>query len=163
MTATIADPPVLPAQIPPSALAAVRLSLKPPSRHPGMVNGAWWPRSRDLALELPPLIEALDRAWGRIYHVTVQVHMWPDIPKRVQTGEHVVRIGWYDQEQDKHDICLISQRNGARRDLLVVPPELDQETAERLMATAASPGELRSTEALLGAAIAEGAPEPKAR
>ena len=81
----------------------------------------------------------------------------------VQTGEHVVRIGWYDQEQDKHDICLISQRNGARRDLFVVPPELDQEPAQRLMATAASPGELRSTEALLGAAIAEGGPGPKAR
>jgi hypothetical protein len=120
-----------------------------------MVNGAWWPRSRDLMRELPPLIEAVDRVWGRIYHVTLQVHMWPDIPKRVITGEHVVRVGWYDAEQEPHDICLISLRGGARWDLLVVPPELDRETAERLMATAASPGNLQTTDELLGAAIAD--------
>lgn len=161
MTATTAESPAVPAtQLP--ASAPVRIRLKPPSRHQGMVNGAWWPRSRDLAGELPSLIEAVDREWGRIYHVTVQVHMWPDIPKRLQTGEHVVRVGWYDQEQDKHDICLISLRGGTRRDLLVVPPELDPETAERAMAAAAAPGNMQSTEALLGAAIAAGGPEGKA-
>jgi hypothetical protein len=162
MTATTADPPVVPAAQPPPA-GPVRIRLKPPSRHQGMVNGAWWPRSRDLAAELPSLIEAVDRAWGRIYHVTVQVHMWPDIPKRVQTGAHVVRVGWYDQEQDKHDICLISLRGGTRRDLLVVPPELDPETAERAMATAATPGNMQTTDALLAAAIAEAGPENRAR
>ena len=151
MTATTAESPAVPAtQLP--ASAPVRIRLKPPSRHSGMVNGAWWPRSRDLARELPPLIEALDRAWGRIYHVTVQVHMWPDIPKRVQTGEHVVRVGWYDQEQDKHDICLISLRGGTRRDLLVVPPELDPETAERVMTAAASVDNFQSAGDLLAAA-----------
>jgi len=151
MTATITSP-VPPAQLPP---LPVRLRLKPASRHPGMVNGAWWPRSRDLARELPPLIEALDLAWGRIYHVTVQVHMWPGIPKRVQTGEHIVRVGWYDEEQDRHDICLISMSGRDRRDLLVVPPELDREAAERLMAAAASPGNLQTTDALLAAAVAD--------
>jgi hypothetical protein len=120
-----------------------------------MVNGAWWPRTRDLTCELPPLIAALDRAWGRIYHVTVQVGMWPEIPKKVVTGDHVVRVGWFDAEQDPNDICLISLRGGERWDLLVIPPELDAQAAERLLANATTPGILQSASALLAAVKAD--------
>jgi Family of unknown function (DUF5994) len=53
-----ADPAALvePVDIP---APAARIRLKPRSDHRGMVDGAWWPRSRDLARELPPLIAAL--------------------------------------------------------------------------------------------------------
>jgi Family of unknown function (DUF5994) len=132
-----------------SAEAAVRLRIKPDTTHAGMVNGAWWPRSRDLARELPPLIAALDEVWGRIYHATVQVGMWPDIPKRVLTGDHVVRVGWYDAEQDPDDICLVSLRGGMRWDLLVVPPELAPDAAERVMTAAASVDNFQSAGDLL--------------
>jgi hypothetical protein len=145
-------PPVLSTEF---QQTAVRLRLKQPSNHPGMVNGAWWPRTRDLARELPPLIAALDPVWGRIYHVTVQRGMWPEIPKKVATGDHVVRVGWFDAEQDPNDICLTSLRGGERWDLLVVPPELDAETAERLMVSATTPGNLQSASALLAASSAD--------
>ena len=141
------DPDVAAAPAP-----AVRLRLKRASTHPGMVNGAWWPRSRDLTLELPPLIAELDEAWGPIYHATVQVGMWPDIPKHVPTGEHVVRVGWFDAEQDPNDICLLSLRGGARWDLLVIPPEFDPEAAERAMAAASTVGDFQTASALLEAA-----------
>ncbi|HTJ72497.1 MAG TPA: DUF5994 family protein [Actinospica sp.] len=150
MTATNASP-TLRQTLP----TAARLRLKPPGSHPGMVNGAWWPRTRDLTCELPPLIAALDRAWGRIYHVTVQVGMWPEIPKKVVTGDHVVRVGWFDAEQDPNDICLISLRGGERWDLLVIPPELDAQAAERLLANATTPGILQSASALLAAVKAD--------
>ena len=148
MTATIV-PPLAPAA--PTEPAA-RINLKPASDHPGMVNGAWWPRSRDLTRELPPLIAALDEAWGQVNRVTVNVHMWPDIPDRVRTGTHTVRIGWYDAEQDPHDICLLSYHNGGRWDLLVVPPEFNADSAARLMATAAEAGNMQTASALLAAA-----------
>ncbi|HTJ72487.1 MAG TPA: DUF5994 family protein [Actinospica sp.] len=135
-----------------------RILLKPPSEHPGMVNGAWWPRSRDLARELPLLISALDRSWGQIYHATVQVHMWPDIPKKVRAGRHILRVGWFDAEQDPHDICLISVPGRRRWDLLVVPPELAPAIAARLMATAASPGNMQTASSLVAAASARTAP-----
>lgn len=135
--------------------APARVRLKAPSEHPGMVNGAWWPRTRDLTRELPPLIAALDPVWGRIYHITVQRDMWPQIPGKVPTGEHVVRVGWYEAEQDPNDICLITLRGGARWDLLVVPPELDADTAERLMDNAATEGDLQSASELLSAARAD--------
>lgn len=137
------------ATAPTPAPGAVRLRIKPATTHTGMVNGAWWPRSRDLARELPPLIAALDEIWGRIYHATVQVGMWPDIPKRVLTGNHVVRVGWYDAEQDPDDICLVSLRGGMRWDLLVVPPELDPDAAERVMTAAASVDNFQSAGDLL--------------
>ena len=133
---------------------AARILLKPPSEHPGMVDGAWWPRSRNLVRELPLLVAALDGIWGQIYHATVQVHMWPDIPEKVRTGRHIVRVGWFDTEQDPHDICLISVPGRGRRDLLVVPPQLDPAIAARLMATAASPGNMQTAGALIATASA---------
>lgn len=142
---TVADSGVRPDPV-------ARILLKPPSRHPGMVNGAWWPRSRDLVKEVPLLVAALDGVWGQIYHATVQVHMWPNIPKRVRTGGHLVRIGWFDTEQDPHDICLLSLPGRQRWDLLVVPPELDPETAARLMAIAATPGNAQAASSLIDAA-----------
>jgi Family of unknown function (DUF5994) len=141
---------VLPAKpLEPENPAEVRLRIKPATTHTGIVNGAWWPRSRDLTQELPPLIAALDEIWGRIYHATVQVGMWPDIPKRVITGDHVVRVGWFDAEQDPDDICLVSLRGGRRWDLLVVPPELDPDAAEQVMTAAASVDNFQSAGDLL--------------
>jgi len=115
-----------------------------------MVNGAWWPRSRDLAVELPALVAALDTVWGRINRVTVNVHMWPQIPRKVPTGSHVVRVGWFDAEQDPHDVCLISYSHAPYRwDLLVVPPETDPEQAEHLMAVASDVRNMQTASALI--------------
>jgi hypothetical protein len=135
---------------------AVRVRLKPRSAHRGMVDGAWWPRSRDLTRELPPLIAALEEepGWGPIHHVTVNVRRWPDIVKKVRTGNHVVRVGWFDAEQDPHDICLLSLRQHGRWDLLVVPPELDPAAALALMVAASTPGTTQTASALLTAATA---------
>lgn len=163
MTATLIHPVIPVADVDLADLVdvpepAARILLKPPSEHPGMVNGAWWPRSRDLVRELPLLVAALDGVWGQIYHASVQVHMWPDIPKMVRAGRHIVRVGWFDAEQDPHDICLISAPGRARWDLLVIPPELDPATAARLMATAATPGNLQTASSLIATASAPSTP-----
>jgi hypothetical protein len=132
-----------------------RVSLKPRTEHPGMVNGAWWPRSRDLAAELPPLIAALDAAWGRIHRVTVNVRMWPEIPKRLVAGSHTIRVGWFDAEQDRHDLCVLSHSCAPYRwDLAVVPPETDSENAARLMACAADIHNKQTASALVADAEA---------
>jgi len=81
--------------------------------------------------------------------------MWPEIPKKVVTGDHVVRVGWFDAEQDPNDICLISLRGGERWDLLVIPPELDGQAAERLMGDATALGNLQSASEMLAAVSAD--------
>ncbi|MFD7400682.1 DUF5994 family protein, partial [Streptomyces virginiae] len=46
-------------------LRPARLSLTPKTALAGQLDGAWWPRSRDLEAELPALAAALDETWGR--------------------------------------------------------------------------------------------------
>jgi hypothetical protein len=166
MTATVYSPDTLVTLVDLPAPAA-RIRLKPRSNHRGMVDGAWWPRSRDLARELPPLIAAVEHeaGWSTIHHATVNVRMWPAFPKKIRTGSHVVRVGWFDAEQDPNDICLISISLGGRWDLLVVPPELDPDSAVRLMARASTPGNAQTASALLAMAsahLAGPAEEPEA-
>ncbi len=144
MTATTLQPiPTAPTPAP-----AVRISLKPAGESRGLLDGAWWPRSRDLASELPSLIAVLDEHWGRITHLTVNVRMWPFIPAKVLTGSHVLRLGWFDTEQEPADLCLLSYHTG-RWDLLVIPPECDPARAARLMAAAADAHNIQSASALL--------------
>ncbi|MFI6105959.1 DUF5994 family protein [Streptomyces sp. NPDC051310] len=117
----------------------VRLSLVPVGSVPGLLDGAWWPRSRDLSRELPALTDALDAAWGRVTRVTVNPSHWPVIPRKVPVTGHTVHVGWFADEQDPHKLILLSYAQG-RMDLLVIPPEADAATAARLMSATAAPG-----------------------
>jgi len=47
-----------------------RLRLKPAAPAMGHVDGAWWPRTRDLTAELPALLAAVAARLGRIDRVT---------------------------------------------------------------------------------------------
>ncbi|MGS2590352.1 DUF5994 family protein [Streptomyces hebeiensis] len=133
MTATIPSTPAVEERTP-SSLSA-RLVLAPVDTAPALIDGAWWPRSRDLKAELPALIEVLDPLWGRITRVTVNPTYWPVIPRKVPVHGHVVHVGWFEAEQDPHKLLLLSYTVG-RWDLLVIPPETEPATAARLMATA---------------------------
>ncbi|SOD85319.1 DUF5994 family protein [Streptomyces sp. Ag109_G2-15] len=136
MTATILLTPTVeertPSSLPP------RLVLAPADTAPALIDGAWWPRSRDLKAQLPALIEVLDPLWGRITRVTVNPAFWPVIPRKVPVHGHVVHVGWFEAEQDPHELLLLSYTVG-RWDLLVIPPETAPATAARLMATATDP------------------------
>ncbi|MFI2630426.1 DUF5994 family protein [Streptomyces collinus] len=116
----------------------VRLSLTPKTAPAGQLDGAWWPHSRDLTAELPPLVAALDEPWGRITRVTVNPGRWPVIPREVAVDGRSVHVGWFT-EQDADKLILLSYTVG-RWDLLVIPPETDPAAAGRLMAAATIPG-----------------------
>ncbi|MDQ0991996.1 DUF5994 family protein [Streptomyces sp. V3I7] len=133
----------------------VRLSLTPVSPVPGLLDGAWWPRSRDLTRELPPLTAVLDPLWGRITHVTVNPAHWPVIPHKVPVAGHTVHVGWFTDEQDPHELLLLSYTVG-RWDLLVIPPETAAAAAARLMAAAAMAGGLRTASQLMADEVATG-------
>src|SRR5690349_17723175 len=70
MSATTSHPPL---RAVPFRAPTARLALKAVSPSPGHVelDGAWWPRSRDLTHELSALADVLDPLWGRITHVAV--------------------------------------------------------------------------------------------
>ncbi|MFE5918932.1 DUF5994 family protein [Streptomyces sp. NPDC056468] len=101
------------------------------------MDGAWWPRSRDLASELSDLANVLDPLWGRITRIAVNPRHWPILPPRIFVNGHVVKIGWFTCELDPHGIALLSYTAG-RWDLLVIPPETGASSAARLMAAASA-------------------------
>ncbi|GGX50200.1 hypothetical protein GCM10010341_84830 [Streptomyces noursei] len=125
-----------------------RLSFAPAGSPPGLLDGAWWPRSRDLFSELPALTKVLDARWGRITHVTVNPTYWPVVPRKVPVNGHTVHVGWFAEEQDPNKLILLSYTAG-RWDLLVIPPETDPAAAARLMSAAATPGGLLTASALM--------------
>ncbi|MGX9891501.1 DUF5994 family protein [Streptomyces sp. NPDC002276] len=133
----ITDHPALRAA--PFRAPTARLALKPvsPSPERAELDGAWWPRSRDLSHELPALADVLDPLWGRITRIAVNPRYWPILPPRIFVNGHVVRVGWFTSELDPHMILLLSGTSG-RWDLLVVPPETTAPSAARLMAAASA-------------------------
>jgi hypothetical protein len=116
----------------------LRLSLVPAGSAPARIDGAWWPYSRDLTAELPALVDVLDERWERVTRITVNPTHWPVVPHKVQVHGHVVKVGWFKQEQDEHELMLLGHRVG-RWDLLVIPPRTPPATAAWLMAAAADP------------------------
>ncbi|QKW50975.1 DUF5994 family protein [Streptomyces buecherae] len=135
----------------PDASAVARLSLAPVGSAPALLDGAWWPHSRDLTRELPPLIRALSERWGRITRVTVNPAHWPTIPRKVPVDGRLVKVGWFRGEQDPHQLLLLSRRVG-RWDLLIVPPETAPGTAARMLAAGADPRRSATGSALLAEA-----------
>ncbi|MHB9753007.1 DUF5994 family protein [Streptomyces sp. BYX5S] len=120
--------------IPPAPSPTARVALKSPTGR-GLLDGAWWPRSRDLTAELPALADVLDPLWGRITRVAVNPMLWPVVPRKVTVHDRVLKVGWFTPELDPHKLLLLSYGT-SRFDLLVIPPETAAASAARLMAAA---------------------------
>jgi hypothetical protein len=116
-----------------------RLALRSESSFAGSaeLDGAWWPRSRDLLSELPALADVLDPLWGRITRIAVNPRHWPILPPRIFVNGHVVKVGWFTAALDPHAILLLSFTAGPWN-LLVIPPETGAARAARLMAAASA-------------------------
>lgn len=125
--------------------------------HANSIDGAWWPRTSDLIIELPPLLHALARRLGRIRGVLLNQGEWTPTPVDwTPAGNHRVRIGWYGH-QDAHMAVVIGD-SAKRVDLLVIPPDTDPTSASAAMALASSMGNTLSGPDALRAASHSGRP-----
>ncbi|SNX62724.1 hypothetical protein SAMN06272735_4511 [Streptomyces sp. TLI_55] len=141
----------------PTARLALRPASCPPAGHVEL-DGAWWPRSRDLPQELPPLAGVLEPLWGRITRIAVNPRYWPILPRRIFVNGRVVKVGWFTSELDPHKILLLSGTAGPW-DLLVIPPETADPSAARLLAAAsAGTGPHPTASALMAAEQPDGTP-----
>jgi hypothetical protein len=72
----------------------LRLRMKPKaSAATGWVDGGWWPRSRDLAVELPGLLAVLAVRLGRIERVSYHLPEWAPTVRKISYDGGVVRLG----------------------------------------------------------------------
>jgi hypothetical protein len=61
----------------------LRLRLRPKALTTGYVDGAWWPRSRDLAAELPALLAVPAVRLGEIPRVSYDLTEWETAPPEI--------------------------------------------------------------------------------
>jgi hypothetical protein len=123
-----------------------RLRLKPDAPTTGVVDGGWWPASRDLAAELPDLVAAVATQSGPVERVSYNLDVWQAVPRRIRAGGQVVRMGGF-RSQAPDVLTVIGERRMLT--LLVVPPETDAEAAEHILAAASRDGNTDDIAALL--------------
>jgi uncharacterized protein DUF5994 len=116
-----------------------RLKLKPKSTTTtGFVDGGWWPRSRNLAAELPALLAVLGARMGSVERVGYQLSDWDPASGRtaVVDGALVHLDGYRMRSVSTVDL---SSAKG-RLTLLVVPPGTAADPAHRALVAAGHRG-----------------------
>lgn len=140
-----------------------RVHLKPatPTQgDQGHVDGAWWPRSRDLAAELPALFAALATRLGVIERIAYHLGEWQPAVRRLATGATRVKLGGFHY-QAANTIDVIGSGN-RRITLLVVPPETSDATANKIALAAADGRNIERVDSLLArVAGRNGMPRPR--
>jgi len=141
---------------------AIRLALiDPPAAHTTL-DGAWWPRTRDLTRELPRLVQELHRRGVRVTRVTYNPDLWEAAPRRLEADGRVIRLGWF-RGIDRHLLNLTGDSNRGRLDLLVVPPETTVAAARPAFSAATDRANRRTPTALLDSLGAAGPRVPRPR
>ena len=124
----------------------VRLRLKPKAPTTGWVDGGWWPRSRDLAAELPGLLSVLAVRLGHIERVSYHLGEWGPSLRKISCGGGVVRLGGY-RGQHANTVDVLAP--GQRLTLLVVAPEASAQTAHAVLMAAGHRGNTDDVDTLL--------------
>ncbi|RAG86195.1 hypothetical protein DN069_07955 [Streptacidiphilus pinicola] len=100
-------------------------------------DGAWWPRPRDLAAELPALITAVTESVGPIERVGLDAAAWDEVPGRMTVDDRVVHI---DRFPVGDDTVILTCGDHDHFVLLVVPPGTDPAAAQAAVAAAVLAG-----------------------
>jgi hypothetical protein len=139
---------------------AVRLALIDPPAARTTLDGAWWPRTRDLASELSPLVEELQRRGFTVTRVAYNPDLWEPTARRLQADGRTIRLGWF-RSIDPQLLDLTGDVGRRRLDLLVVPPETTAAAAQRAFSAATDRANHDTPTALLDAVSAAGPPGPR--
>ncbi len=96
---------------------AARLDFQREPRARTILDGAWWPRSRNTATELTDLVVALDARHARVTLIMLNPDGWRGHPRRIEVGGRTVRVAWF---VDLDAAVLIATTSSYQRiDLLV--------------------------------------------
>ena len=126
------------------------LRLQTSHSREGVLDGAWWPRSRRVATELPALIEALTAHLGPVTRVGLDTDAWEEVPTRVVVDDRVVHL---DSFPVGDDTVLITRGDNDHFALMVVPPDTEPDAARRAMAHAVDADNITSAAQILIAPV----------
>lgn len=109
-----------------------RLRLKPNAPPTGHVDGAWWPRSRELTDELVALADVLTSRLGPVVRVAFAASAWHPV---ADVDDRAVRLTALRPREK--NIVRVSGSDGRQLTLLVVPPEAPGEAGHDAVMLAA--------------------------
>jgi Family of unknown function (DUF5994) len=104
-----------------TSLLAVRVRLAFPASFTSrdVLNGAWWPRTRDPAAELPALVDAVASRLGVVRRIALNADAWDFRPRRlVIHGGSAIRLDW--SAGGAHTVRLTGG-DASHLDLLAIP------------------------------------------
>jgi hypothetical protein len=116
----------------PASAEAARISFRQPVSRSGFIDAAWWPRSRDLSTELPPLLEVLWTAAREITRITYNIAAWDPAPRRMRIEGRTVRLGGFTTS-DPLTVRLSDAGGAERIDILVIAPTTEPSLAQRAL------------------------------
>lgn len=123
----------------PEALATqtlARLQFDPIGPAEPYLDGAWWPRSTELAAELPPLLTALSARLGPVALIGYRSDAWNTAPDHLDLTGHAVHLQGFVAPGPP--TLVVVDESGRRITMRVIPPETDRAAAAELLAAAAS-------------------------
>ncbi|MFJ6617455.1 DUF5994 family protein [Kitasatospora sp. NPDC091335] len=113
------------------------LRLETTRSREGVLDGAWWPRSRDVGAELPGLVRVLTEHLGPVASVGLDAEAWDDVPARLLVDGRSVHIDRYPVGDDT---VIVTRGDHDHFSLLVVPPQAGREAALAAMTRAVEAG-----------------------
>lgn len=115
----------------------------------GPLDGGWWPRSRDLSVEVADLVDQFPEVRGRIDRLVYSRPDWSTLEHRVAVARGSVKLGSFPRD-DTHTMVLVLATRRTLR-LMVVPADTEPGLAAAMLRTAAAEGNSYDADAILRA------------
>lgn len=131
----------------PDQSGPVRIALKPPGPVSGYVDGAWWPRSKDLVTESRPLLAAIAELRGPTFRINYDLAEWTNAQRTIMADG--VRVHLDGFKSRPHDRVLLADRDNRVLTLLVIPPATARGSATDSMRRASTAGNIEDPSSLL--------------
>ncbi|OBH90476.1 DUF5994 family protein [Mycobacterium sp. E2733] len=116
-----------------------RLQLKPYRSVSEHVDGAWWPRTTNLADELPDLLTSVSERLGPVVMVGYRRNGWHETPALVQIDGHTVELLAFTSDEPS-SVILIGA-DGHHLTLHVIRPDAGEEVARQALEQARVPAD----------------------
>lgn len=139
------------APVHPDFATSCRVQYRQPVSAAGYVDAGWWPRSRELTAELPALFESLWTAGREMVRVAYNLEAWDPAPRRMIIEGRRLHIGGY-HHQSPLLLSISDARHVDTADLLVIPFDTDESTAELLLELASETGSTSRPEDMFASA-----------
>lgn len=122
-------------QHPVGARVPLRFRLASPDRR-NMVDGGWWPQSRDLAVELADLVDHFPGGGARVSRALFSPPDWDPAPRRIPVARGFLKVGSFPHD-DTH-LLTVQMSDRTRLQIVVIPPAFTRAQGEEALLAAST-------------------------